>query len=109
MCILVFIVFSFRILAARLHIEGNETTVSTAFSISGKLTVAKMEILECLNTGKTETMEYGTLLSFMSDSSSKTDSPVTANPNLKLVFKHVEKTSKRGLLRRSSIPKTDIT
>lgn len=68
--------------------------------------MAKMGILECLNNVDSKKVEYSSLGRF-ADSSNTTDSTSTANPNLKLTFKHMEKTV-RSSTRRSTVPKTDI-
>lgn len=99
-------IFCVRFLAAGIQIEGKEATTLTAFSISGKLTIAKLEIIECLNDGNSSEVGYSSLVSFADNSNAQ--SPITANPNLKLVFKHVEKTAKSGGIRRTNAPKTDI-
>ncbi|KAB0799030.1 hypothetical protein PPYR_06910 [Photinus pyralis] len=98
-----------RLLAAPLHIEVNETTTLSAFAISGKLTAAKLELLECLNYGKGERVEYINLLCFNESSGSLAGGPLSSKPSLKLAFKHVEKTAKTAISRLSSVPKTDLT
>lgn len=103
-----FIYASFRLLAARLHVEGDETTTSTAFSIAGKLTIARMELLECLQ--ENNTMEYVPLLTFtkvITTNGAAEQQKLTTNPSLKLNFRHIEKTGKNGS-RRVSKPRTDI-
>ncbi|KAK4884514.1 hypothetical protein RN001_000785 [Aquatica leii] len=96
-----------RLLAAPLHIEGNETTTLSAFSIAGKLTVAKLELLECLCYGKGESIEYINLLCFTEGNGSLGGGAM--KPSLKLAFKHVEKSTKTAISRLSSVPKTDLT
>lgn len=90
----------FRLLASRLHVEGDETTTLSAFSITGKLTVSKMELLECLL--ENGNMEYVPLLTFANQQN------LTTSPALKLTFRHIEKTAKSGS-RRISKPKTEIS
>ncbi|KAK5648479.1 hypothetical protein RI129_003371 [Pyrocoelia pectoralis] len=97
-----------RLLAAPLHIEANETTTLSAFSISGKLTAAKLELLECLNYGKGEPVEYINLLCFNENSGSLAGGPFSSKPSLKLAFKHVQKTTKTAISRLASVPKTDL-
>ncbi|KAF5283909.1 hypothetical protein FQA39_LY04729 [Lamprigera yunnana] len=96
-----------RLLAAPVHIEGNETTTLSAFSVSGKLTIAKLELLECLNYGKGESIEYINLMSFNENSGSL--GGVATKPSLKLAFKHIEKAAKTVISRLASVPKTDLT
>lgn len=93
--------FFHRLLAARIHIEGDETTTSSAFSIGGKLTVARMELLECLT--ENDSTEYVPLLTFSTDQQN-----FATNPSLKLNFKHIERTGKNGS-RRVSKPKTEFS
>ncbi|KAJ8968662.1 hypothetical protein NQ314_002185, partial [Rhamnusium bicolor] len=81
---------------------------SLAFSINGQLTAAKLEVLECLYATPEGPVEYVPLLTFTDTSSVQMTSPTTAKPNLKLCFKHVEKTVKNGSSRRTYGPKTDV-
>lgn len=94
-----------RLLAARIHVEGDETTTSTAFAVGGKLTVAKMELFECLMENGSTVMEYVPLLTFVGGAEQQ---KLSTNPSLKLVFRHIEKTARNGS-RRVSRPKTDIS
>ncbi|KAG5882217.1 hypothetical protein JTB14_024728 [Gonioctena quinquepunctata] len=91
-----------RLLAAPLQIEGDEKTTNSAFSITGQLTAAKLELYECL-FGSEDGIETAPLLQFA-------DTPQTANlkPSLKLSFKHVEKRSK-NITRKNNGPRTDIS
>lgn len=94
-----------RFLASPIQLEARETTTLTAFSFSGKLTVAKLELLECLTDGKNELFEYIPLLKFVV--ANQSGSPIACKPNLNLVFKHNERSSRTGLARKIAI-KTDI-
>ncbi|KAF5280262.1 hypothetical protein FQR65_LT03070 [Abscondita terminalis] len=96
-----------RLLAAPLNIEGNETTTLSAFSVSGKLTIAKLELLECLNDGKDDSVEYINLFNFKEGSGAL--GGIVTKPSLKLAFKHVERSTKTTVSRQTCVPKTDIT
>ncbi|KAJ8967898.1 hypothetical protein NQ317_015420 [Molorchus minor] len=97
-----------RLLATPVQVEGDEKTTLSAFSITGSLSVAKMEVLECLYSKPEKTVEYVPLLTFTDAMSLQTSTPNTAKPSLKLNFKHMEKTGRNGAPRRSSIPRTDV-
>lgn len=90
-----------------MQIEGDEKTTLTAFSISGHLTAAKLELLECIYHLNDKT-EYVPLLVFNDLKQETLSNPITAKPSFKLSFKHVERTSK-NMSRRNIGPKTDIT
>nr|XP_022914053.1 autophagy-related protein 2 homolog B isoform X1 [Onthophagus taurus] len=93
-----------RLLAAPVHIEAKETTTNTAFSVNGKLTMAKVELIESVTNGQ-EKLNIVRLLSF--HSGNPLESPTNSKPQLSLNFKHIEKTGKPGNLHLSA-PKTEI-
>lgn len=103
-----FSLFNFRLLAAPLHIEINEKTTATYFAISGSLTVAKLELLECLSNGKGEAVEYIELLCFNDSSRNSKSGPLSSKPSLKLALKYIEKYAKTVTSRSSSVPKTEF-
>ncbi|XP_072387744.1 autophagy-related protein 2 homolog A isoform X1 [Diabrotica undecimpunctata] len=94
-----------KLLAAPVQIEGDEKTTSSAFSISGQLTAAKLELYECLYNTATSRIDSIPLISF-TENSSLQNASMGAKPSFKLAFKHVEKT--KNSIRRSG-PKSDIT
>ncbi|CAG9834337.1 unnamed protein product [Diabrotica balteata] len=94
-----------KLLAAPVQIEGDEKTTSSAFSISGQLTAAKLELYECLYNTATSRIDSIPLISF-TENSSLQNATMGAKPSFKLAFKHVEKT--KNSIRRSG-PKSDIT
>ncbi|KAL1512538.1 hypothetical protein ABEB36_002120 [Hypothenemus hampei] len=89
-----------RILASPLKVEGNETTIHKAFSISGFLTSSKLELSECLYTTECKLFP---LIRFEVDPNTTSYS----NPNLYLKFKHVQQMHNRGTERKRG-PKTEL-
>lgn len=96
-----FTLCNFRILASPLIIEGSEKTTGQQSLTSGSLTIANMEIIECLidrassdaeNNGSTTTIIE--LLAFEKDCTSAFAFANTAN--LRMNFKFTEKTVKRA-------------
>ncbi|XP_063919299.1 autophagy-related protein 2 homolog B isoform X2 [Zophobas morio] len=93
-----------RLLASPLHLEGDEKTTSTAFSISGHLEATSLELSECLYQNS-DSIQHVPLLTFSDIKSAQFESPAaTAKPSLKLIFKHLEKTTKSS----KTGPKTDL-
>ncbi|XP_076267231.1 autophagy-related 2 isoform X1 [Rhynchophorus ferrugineus] len=93
-----------RLLAYPLHIEADEKTTSSAFSISGHLTANKLELIECLhNTGEAK---HIAIASFCSSDGAAL--PSSVKPNVKLKFKHTERTNST-ISRKYNGPKTDIS
>lgn len=95
--------FIYRLLAAPVQIEGDETTTSSAFSLTGNLTSARLEILECLHTN--EKVEYVPILTFKD--SVTIESSLATKPCLKLTINHIEHCLRTGLARKSNT-RTDI-
>ncbi|XP_043525615.1 autophagy-related protein 2 homolog B isoform X2 [Frieseomelitta varia] len=89
-----------RLLAAPLVIEGREKNVSWFSVISGTLTLASLEIVECLidsnNSGANTTplTEFVELLVFPKESSSNTG--FTNKTDFKMKFKYVEDVENAG-------------
>lgn len=96
----------FRLLASPLHLEGDEKTTSTAFSISGYLEATNLELNECLYQSTSDSVEHVPLLTFSEIKSNQIGSPVTAKPSLKLIFKHLDRATKSSLNKTG--PKTDL-
>lgn len=94
----------FRLLASPVKFEGNETTISSAFSISGNLTASNLEISEWLYNGQ---FQHIPLVSFKS--SQALSSPSSVKPNFSLKFKHVQRKDRSGEYRKKKGPKTDIS
>ncbi|RZC41089.1 autophagy-related protein 2 A -like protein, partial [Asbolus verrucosus] len=95
-----------RLLGAPLHLEADEKTTSTAFSISGYLEASKLELTECLYQTNDANVEHVPLITFSDVKPVQFESPVTAKPSLKLIFKHLEKNAKSSLNKAG--PKTDL-
>ncbi|KAH1007770.1 hypothetical protein HUJ04_004965 [Dendroctonus ponderosae] len=93
-----------RLLASPVKFEGNETTISSAFSISGNLTASKLEISEWLYNGQ---FQHIPLVSFKSPQA--LNSPSGVKPNFSLKFKHVQRQGRSGDYRKKNGPKTDIS
>lgn len=87
-----------------LKLEGNETTTSSAFSISGDLTASKLELSECLyNNG----FKLIPIVSFPSPQNAH--APSTAKANMAFKFKHVQRTGKHAHTGKRSGPKTELS
>lgn len=86
--------------------EGNETTTQTAFSISGKFTTAKLELIECLHdTSNQETpINYVVWLKYTT-----LDDAEAQRPNLRLSFKHIQRNVRSGLVPCKTCTKTDVS
>nr|CAI5847822.1 unnamed protein product [Callosobruchus analis] len=98
-----------RLLAAPVQAEGDEKTTLSAFAITGQVSIAKLQLLECLdNTREEGTILAVPLLSF-GEGYSFTPSSPSAKPSLRLSFKHVEKSSKSGSMKRSYGPRSEIS
>lgn len=91
-------------LASPVHLEGDEKTTSSAFSISGYLEATNFELSECLYQTNSDNIEHVPLITFSEIKSTQIENPVTAKPSLKLIFKHLEKTTKNS----KTGPKTDL-
>ncbi|CAH1999640.1 unnamed protein product [Acanthoscelides obtectus] len=98
-----------RLLAAPVQAEGDEKTTLSAFAITGQVSIAKLQLLECLyNTDDDGTILAVPLLSFGENPTFTPSSP-SAKPSLRLSFKHIEKSSKCGALNRNYGPRSDIS
>lgn len=102
----------YRLLAAPLVIEGSERTTSQFSTISGSLTLASLEVVECLidssssSSSGTPTMEFVELLGFTKENlsnfgfSNKTD--------FRMKFKYTEKAVRHAQLTKFAQPRTEI-
>lgn len=90
-----------RLLSSPLHIEADEKTTSTAFSITGHLTANKFDLLECLHNS--EKVTYVPIVNFNRAGSSL---PSSVKSNVKLKFKHVQRSNPNS---RSHGPKSDLS
>ncbi|XP_063242394.1 autophagy-related protein 2 homolog A [Bacillus rossius redtenbacheri] len=89
-----------RLLAAPVVLEASERTCQATRFISGCVTVARLELLECLDDqGRVELVE---LLRF-------SDPPLGTPPDLKLHFKYAEKSVRRAHKRLFCQPRSDIS
>ncbi|XP_053986087.1 autophagy-related protein 2 homolog B isoform X1 [Hylaeus volcanicus] len=103
-----------RLLAAPLVIEGKEKTMTLSSAISGTLTLASLEIVECLidsnssGASGTPPTEYVELLTFPKENS--TNVGFTNKTDFKMKFKSVENAqgAKHAQLMKSTNPCTEI-
>ncbi|XP_069689778.1 autophagy-related protein 2 homolog B isoform X2 [Periplaneta americana] len=106
-----------RLLAAPVIMEGNEKKTSHASSVSGTMTSASLEVLECLvdkkTPSQTASVEYVELLKFQRSAKSEDDMhsgyPLSSQADLKLHFKYSEKSVRHGQTKHYSHPRTDIS
>ncbi|XP_021929227.1 autophagy-related protein 2 homolog B-like isoform X2 [Zootermopsis nevadensis] len=106
-----------RLLAATVIVEGDEKKTSHASLMTGTVTVASVEVLECLVDKKTPSqkanVEYVDLLKFqknlMSEDDPQAGCTLGSEPDLKLHFKYSEKTVHHGQTKRYSHPRTDVS
>ncbi|XP_066992632.2 autophagy-related protein 2 homolog A [Anabrus simplex] len=105
-----------RLLAAPVIIEGNERTTLQGSSLSGTVTAASLELLECLvdkkTPSQTTSVEYVELLKFTRSSNNEDQQPAYpfgAPSNMKVHFKYYERSVQHGQARRFSHPRTDIS
>nr|XP_012226127.1 PREDICTED: autophagy-related protein 2 homolog B isoform X1 [Linepithema humile] len=101
-----------RLLAAPLVVEGSEKTTSQYSTISGSLTLASLEVVECLidsnnaSSHGTPTTEFVELLAFAKESaanigfSNKTD--------FRMRFKYTEKAVRHAHMTKFTHPRTEI-
>ncbi|KYB26228.1 Autophagy-related protein 2 homolog B-like Protein [Tribolium castaneum] len=95
-----------RLLASPLHLEGDEKTTSSAFSVTGYLEATNLELSECLYQSNNDNVEHVPLITFSEVKPNQFESPVTAKPSLKLMFKYLVKTTKNSA---KAGPKTDFS
>lgn len=96
-----------RILAAPIQMEGDETTTSSAFSLTGSLTAAQLEILECLHQNQDGKVEYVPLLTFTDVG--MPGNPILSKPCFKLSLSHIDQSVRTGAAVKKSSTKTDLT
>ncbi|XP_060533459.1 autophagy-related protein 2 homolog B isoform X2 [Cylas formicarius] len=94
-----------RLLAAPIQVEADEKTTNSSFSISGQMTAAKVQLLECLYN--CEKVKYIPLIDFEL-SPNVSGSPNVTKPSIKLRFKHVQRTGK-SMLSKKCGPRTDLS
>ncbi|XP_014472680.1 PREDICTED: autophagy-related protein 2 homolog A isoform X2 [Dinoponera quadriceps] len=101
-----------RLLAAPLVVEGNEKTTSQFSTISGNLTLACLEVVECLvdstNPGSygTPTMEFVELLGFSKENASELG--FSNKTDFRMRFKYTEKAVRHAHSTRFTHPRTEI-
>lgn len=117
-----------RFIAVSIQVEGRESTTLSAFSFSGRLTVAKFELLECLyddcnnitpsliqprpeTTKRPETVQYIRLFHFSGENAVPLDTTTNnfrIKPCMKLSFKYEEKSGCAGRRKDNNIPSTEL-
>ncbi|XP_017890148.1 autophagy-related protein 2 homolog B isoform X2 [Ceratina calcarata] len=103
-----------RLLAAPLVIEGREKNTALSSTVSGTLTLASLEVVECLidsnnsTESKPPSMEFVELLTFAKKNSANFG--FTNKTGFKMKFKHVEDVpnSRHAQLMKSTHPCTEI-
>lgn len=89
-------------------IEGSEKTTSQFSSISGHLTMASLEIVECLidsnnsNSNTPSSIEFIELLGFPHDNPTNFGFPTTTD--FKIKFKYTQKAVRHGQITRFAHP-----
>ncbi|XP_015509682.1 autophagy-related protein 2 homolog B [Neodiprion lecontei] len=102
-----------RLLAAPLVIEASEKTTAQASTTSGSVSLATLEILECLidsngpNSKKTAAVEYVELLGFPKDSAANNYS-FTNKTDFRARFKYSEKAVRHAQFTKFAHPRTEI-
>lgn len=102
----------YRLLAAPLVAEGNEKTTSQFSTMSGNLTLASLDVVECLvdsnNSGSygSPTMEFIKLLEFTTED--VTDVGFSNRTDFRMKFKYTEKAVRHAHLTKFMHPRTDI-
>ncbi|XP_020295971.1 autophagy-related protein 2 homolog B isoform X2 [Pseudomyrmex gracilis] len=101
-----------RLLAAPLVVEGSEKTTNQYSAISGSLTLASLEIVECLvdsnnvNSHGTSTIEFIELLAFTKENSATIG--FSNKTDFKLKFKYTEKAIRHAHMTKFAHPRTEI-
>lgn len=93
-------------MAVPIQIEGDEKTTLSAFSITGTLTVGKLEIQECIY-GTQKDPIHVPLLTFR-DPSNSNKAYTNVNPDVNLTFKHLDKTTKSGINVKKNGSRTEV-
>ncbi|KAK0093179.1 hypothetical protein PV326_014144 [Microctonus aethiopoides] len=99
-----------RLLAAPLVIEGSEKTIPQSSAITGSLTLATMELIECLvdtsNNSETPIVENVDLIAFQK---SNVDNLSFSNStDFRMRFKYTEKAVRHGQTTKFAHPRTEI-
>ncbi|XP_015584958.1 autophagy-related protein 2 homolog B [Cephus cinctus] len=101
-----------RLLAAPLVMEGSEKTTVQASAISGSLTLASVELVECLidsngtNANGSTSVEYIELLGFPKDNASNFG--FTNKTDFRMRFKYTEKAVRHAQVTKFAHPRTEI-
>lgn len=106
-----------RLLAAPVIVEGSENKKSRANIMSGTVTSASFEVLECLvdkkTPSQTPSVEYVDLLKFQknvkNENNPQAGYALGNQPDLKMHFKYSEKTVRHGPAKPYSHARTDIS
>lgn len=100
--------FCFRLLAAPLIIEGSEKTTAQFSQISGSLTLASLELVECLvdTFSSNPTIEFIELLTFLKDN--VTSHGFTNKTDFRMRFKYTEKAVRLAQVTKFTYPRTEI-
>ncbi|XP_008558251.1 autophagy-related protein 2 homolog B [Microplitis demolitor] len=101
-----------RLLAAPLVVEGSEKTTPQASAIAGSLTLATLEIVECLvdtsNNSETPKVEYVELLTFDNKSTATDNFGLLNTTDFRMRFKYTEKAVRHAQTTRFAHPRTEI-
>ncbi|KAK2581702.1 hypothetical protein KPH14_002189 [Odynerus spinipes] len=101
-----------RLLAAPLIIEGSEKTTTQFSAISGSLTLASLEIVECLvnsstsNSNGTPNTEFVELIGFQKEASNNYG--FSDKTDFRMRFKYTEKAVRHAQLTKFAHPRTEI-
>ncbi|XP_072742677.1 autophagy-related protein 2 homolog B [Anoplolepis gracilipes] len=101
-----------RLLAAPLVVEGSEKTTSQYSAISGSLTLASLEVVECLvdsnnpNSYRASTMEFVELLAFTKES--PTNIGFSNKIDFRMRFKYTQKAVRHAHMTKFAHPRTEI-
>ncbi|XP_070517195.1 autophagy-related protein 2 homolog B isoform X2 [Cardiocondyla obscurior] len=101
-----------RLLAAPLVVEGSEKTTNQYSAISGSLTLASLEVVECLvdsnNPGscRTPSMEFIELLAFIKEN--PTNIGFSNKTDFKIRFKYTQKAVRHTHMTKFAHPRTEF-
>lgn len=102
----------YRLLAAPLVVEGSEKTTNQYSAISGSLTLASLEVVECLvdsnnpSSYKTPSMEFVELLAFTRENT--TNIGFSNKTDFRLRFKYTQKAVRHTHMTKFAYPRTEI-
>ncbi|KAH0569025.1 autophagy-related protein 2 homolog B [Cotesia glomerata] len=101
-----------RLLAAPLVVEGSEKTTPQSSAINGSLTLATLEIVECLvdtsTNSETPKVEYVELLTFDNKSLATDNFGLLNRTDFRMRFKYTEKAVRQAQTTKFAHPRTEI-